>query len=201
MSRIDAYIDLLVGVPCRKVGGVSSFTDEVRQRKQQGIARSERVEGQHTERELDAGDEEVTETSHYGPCPDRSCALRLSRVVSTRTSETSGQCSDKPRMRTSSAQALTWLVDGWSGASCRIMRFARQHGAILASVKTARSEVDTYPAVDVVNRTRLQEKRSRKDARPCTQPHDVTASCPWPPELGRTMGPGTLVARCDRPWQ
>ena len=76
------------------------------------------------------------------------------------------------------------------------MSLVRQHRATSGSVRH-RLRSRFIPAVDVVNRMRLQEKRSRTDARLRTQPHasDVTVSCAWPPELGRTMGPGPWDAR------
>ena len=77
------------------------------------IVRSARAERQHTERAPDAGDGEVTETSHYGPRTDRSGALRLSRSSFSKASYTLGQCSDKPWMRTSSAH----LAGRWTERS------------------------------------------------------------------------------------
>ena len=113
------------------------------------------AEGQHAESALDAGDGEVTETSQYRPRTDRSRPLRLSRSSFTKASYNFGQC---PAPHGCDPLVLTWLVDGQSGASCRLLSLPRQHRAIAESVKTAHSEVHTYPAVDVVNRTRLQEK-------------------------------------------
>ena len=43
------------------------------------------------------------------------------------------------------------------------MSLAIRHKEIVVSVKL-RSRIRNIPAVDVVNRTRLQEKQSRKDA-------------------------------------
>ena len=67
------------------------------------IARSARVEGQHTESALDAGDGEVKETSHLDHVQIGPALYACPGAASARRATISDRCSDKPRMRTSSA--------------------------------------------------------------------------------------------------